>query len=198
MKILALGILMAAMVAGQSTASAKTGTEPLGTTSALSMRALAPAAHAQLADNVVVTPGSGAPPTTQAAPAQPAAAASSSSSGTPAVAPAPSQTVVEPGPRKVVHAEVQSSHNYMTTIAVSALMGALAGGLVGGAVYYLGDREHAVNIAYWAAGGVILGTGVGVLQLVVQENRVSEATALRKLPSDPAPTLRLALLRTHF
>jgi len=75
-------------------------------------------------------------------------------------------------------------------------MGGLAGGLVGGAVYYLGDRNDAINIAYWAAGGVLVGTGVGVMQVVVQENRVSNAVA--RLPSDPAPTYRLALLRLKF
>jgi len=59
-------------------------------------------------------------------------------------------------------------------------------------------RDHAQDIGYWAAGGVPLGTGVGVVQLVVQENRLSNAAALNKLPSDPAPTLRLALYRTAF
>lgn len=146
------------------------------------------AAPQRLADNVVVTP-QGAPPspTPQAQPVvvEP---------GVPA-----SQTVVPaPGPTKVVHAEVEGPHNYMTTVAVSALMGALAGGLVGGAVYYLGDRNHAQNIAYWAAGGVLVGAGVGVAQILVQENQVSRATSLNKLPSDPAPTFRLALLTTTF
>jgi len=47
-----------------------------------------------------------------------------------------------------------------------------------------------------AAGGVLVGTGVGVMQVVVQENRVSNAVA--RLPSDPAPTYRLALLRLKF
>ena len=143
-----------------------------------------------LADSVVVSPTAPAQPA-QPAPAQPVLAAP--------VAQAPVQPVVTEGsPRKVVHTDVQPNHNYMSTIAVSAFMGGLAGGLVGGAIYYLGDRQDAINIAYWAAGGVLVGTGVGIVQLVVQEGRVSEATALRKLPSDPAPTLRLALFRAHF
>jgi hypothetical protein len=191
MKILALGFLVLATVAGQSMASATNAAgEPSGA-SLMSMRAPG-AAALQLADNVVVTP-QGSTPQAQPAPAQPA----TSVAVTPA--PAPAQAVaVEPGPRKVVHTDVESNHNYMTTIAVSALMGGIAGGLVGGAVYYLGSRDNAVNIAYWAAGGVLVGTGVGLVQLMVQENRVSEATALRKLPSDPSPTLRLALYRTRF
>ena len=143
-----------------------------------------------MADSVVVTPQG--TPSQQPAPAvQPVAAAP--------VVQAPAQPVVaEPGPRRVVHTDVQSNHNYMSTIALSALMGGVAGGLIGGAIYYLGDRNDAVNIAYWAAGGVLVGTGVGVVQLAVQESRVSEATALRKLPTDPAPTFRLALFKTHF
>jgi hypothetical protein len=142
-----------------------------------------------VADNVVVTPG-----TQQPAPAQPA-----STVVVPQAAPPPAQTtaVVEPARRREVQAEVSSPHNYMSTIAVSALMGGLTGGLVGGAVYYLGDRQNAVNIAYWAAGGVLLGTGVGIAQILVQESRVSAATASR-FPSDPAPTYRLSLLKLSF
>jgi uncharacterized protein YcfJ len=107
--------------------------------------------------------------------------------------------VVEaPRSNKVVHVDVAQPHNYMTTIALSALMGAVAGGLVGGAVYFIGDRNDAQNIAYWAAGGVLVGSAVGLVQILTEETRASEATALHKLPTDPAPTLRLALLRTHF
>lgn len=141
-----------------------------------------------LADSVVVTPAQGAP-------AQPAAAATATTQAPPA-----QQTAVVESPRanKVVHTEVEPNRNYMGTLAVSALMGGLVGVLVGGSIYYLGDREDAQNIGYWAAGGVLLGTGVGVVQIMVQEGRASNATALNKLPSDPAPTFRLALFRTTF
>jgi hypothetical protein len=193
MKILALGLLTMAMAVGPSVAFAKTteGDAP-GVTPA------AARAERLVADSVVVTP-QGAP-TAQAAPAQPSATATAvtpAPANATAVAPAPA-VVGDTGPRRVVHTEVQPNHNYMSTIALSALMGGVAGGLVGGAVYYLGDQHNAVNVAYWAAGGVLVGTGVGLVQLMVQENRVSEATALRKLPSDPAPTVRLALYRMHF
>jgi hypothetical protein len=86
----------------------------------------------------------------------------------------------------------------MTTIAVSALMGAVAGALAGGAIYYLGDQNHAERIGYWAAGGVLVGTGVGLTQIMVQESRASQATAMNRPSSDPAPTFRLALYRTQF
>ncbi|HEY5089331.1 MAG TPA: hypothetical protein VIK30_05145, partial [Polyangia bacterium] len=76
-----------------------------------------------LADSVVVTPQNQpapAPQQVQVAPAPVAAA----------------PVVVEPARRTtVVHED--SPHNYMTTIAVSAIMGAVAGALIGGAIYYL-------------------------------------------------------------
>ncbi|MEP6651766.1 MAG: hypothetical protein ABJA82_00315 [Myxococcales bacterium] len=149
-----------------------------------------------LADNVVVTPGSGSNAPAQ----QPAAQANVQTAPAPAAAPAPQQAapVETSHTNKVVHTDVESNHNYMGTLAVSALMGGLVGVLVGGSIYFLGDRNNAQNIGYWAAGGVLLGTGVGVTQIVVQESRASNATALNKLPSDPAPTFRLALFRTSF
>ena len=142
-----------------------------------------------LADNVVVSPGGTAP---AAAPAQAAPQTVVVPQGS-----APVAQNDEPARRTNVHADVQGPKNYMSTIAVSALMGGLAGGLVGGAIYFLGDRDNEINIAYWAAGGVLLGTGVGITQVLVQESRVSNATASR-FPSDPAPTMRLSLLRVKF
>jgi hypothetical protein len=141
----------------------------------------------RLADNVVVTPQGGGAAPAPGVPAQP-------------VVGAPNQTAVveAPATNKVVHTRVEEPHNYMTTIALSALMGAVAGGLVGGAIYFLGDRTNAQRIGYWASGGVLLGAGVGIAQILVQENQVSNATSLNKLPSDPAPTFRLALLTTTF
>ena len=86
----------------------------------------------------------------------------------------------------------------MTTITVSALMGGIAGLLVGGAIYYLADnQEHAARIGIWAAGGVLVGTGVGIVQVAADESRASTAVSQVWSP-DPAPTYRLALFRTHF
>jgi hypothetical protein len=136
----------------------------------------------QLADNVVVTPQGGTAPA--AVPVQPAP-----------VAPVVAQPV-ETAPRRTTVVE-QEPHNYMSTIAVSALMGAVAGVLIGGSIYYLGDQQHAARIGYWAAGGVLVGTGVGLVQLAVQESRADAAVSTR-FPSDPAPTYRLALLNLRF
>jgi hypothetical protein len=112
----------------------------------------------------------------------------------PVVAPAP---VVEAPPARRTTVVEHETHNYMSTIAVSALMGGLAGVLVGGSLYFLvDDQQHASRIGYWAAGGVLVGTGIGVTQVVVQESRVERATA--SLPTDPAPTFRLALWRAQF
>jgi hypothetical protein len=138
-----------------------------------------------LADSVVVTPQSSSPPAAQ--PVTPVA---------PAALPAAAATVEE-APRRTTVVHEDAPHNYMSTIAVSAIMGAVVGALVGGSIYYLGSQDHASRIGYWAAGGVLLGTAVGVTQLVVQENRADAAVASR-FPTDPAPTYRLALLKLRF
>jgi hypothetical protein len=125
----------------------------------------------------------------------------------PAPAPAPVAPVVvepQPAPPPVVeprHSTTVIEHeprNFMSTIAVSALMGGIAGLLVGGAIYYVGDNQtHANRILYWGAGGVLVGTGVGIVQVVTEETRLDRATATT-LPTDPVPTYRLALCRMRF
>lgn len=138
--------------------------------------------------DVVVTGSSQQP----AAPAQPAPVVVQPA---PVVA-QPAQPVIdEPAHRSVVRADVSPPHSYMGTIAGSALLGGVAGVLIGGSIYYLGNQTHPAYIGYWAAGGVLVGTGVGLMQIMVQESRVSQATAMQ---SDPAPTLRLALYQTRF
>ena len=125
--------------------------------------------------------------------------------GSPTPAPAPAAPVVVPAQQPVVEAPTHQttvveheSHNYMSTIALSALMGGVAGVLVGGAIYYLSDnRDHAAHIAYWGAGGVLVGTAVGFTQIAVEESRLDRSTATN-LPADPAPTYRLALYQLHF
>jgi len=117
----------------------------------------------------------------------------------PAAAPVAAAPVVAQEPVVAPRHEVVHHHegSYMGTIALNALFGAVAGGLVGGAIYYLSDNQtHAQRIAYWAAGGVLVGAGIGVVQ-VMADNR-TESVAMSKLPHDPAPTYRLALLTTRF
>jgi hypothetical protein len=129
-----------------------------------------------------------APPAAAPA-AQPAAPAAA-----PAVTPVVNAPVVETPRREVAR---HHDSNYMGTIAVSALMGALAGGLIGGSLYFLSDdQHHPQRIGYWAAGGVLVGAGVGLVQIATQEG--SPETTASKLPSDPAPTFRLALLSHQF
>jgi hypothetical protein len=173
-KILGMAVMMT--MVGTSVAFAKPATDKAP---------IAPLPKAALvADNVVVTPGQSAPVTnpqpTQAQAVQPVA-----------VEP------VDTTPRRSTVVHEEPNKNYMGTIAVSALMGGVAGALVGGAIYYLGDQDNAQNIAYWAAGGVLVGTGVGLVQVMTQETRISNATAMH-LPTDPAPTYRLALMRVAF
>lgn len=110
--------------------------------------------------------------------------------------PEPAPVVAPPVKQKVVTENVDPPRNDMATIAVSALMGGLAGVLVGGSIYYLDGRDHLERVGLWAAGGVLVGTGVGVAQVVAQESRASQAVSLWS--PDPAPTYRLALYRVSF
>jgi hypothetical protein len=142
------------------------------------------------ADNVIV----GAQPATPAQP-QPAQPAAVVVQPTAPVAAQPAVIDTEPSRRAVVHTDVSPPHSYMGTIFGSALMGGAAGALIGGAIYFLGNQTHPYNVAYWAAGGVLVGTGVGLTQIMVQESRASQAVALS---SDPAPTFRLGLFHTTF
>ena len=180
-----LGVSVVAVALSASAAFAKVGAE----TSVVTPLPKA----VTLADNVVVTPSS------QAAPA-------------PAPAPTPAQTQVQVQPAQPVQAvepvvvpartnrtvvTEDRPHNYMGTIAFSALMGGVLGALVGGAVYYLDNQDHAYNIAYWAAGGVLLGTGVGIINVAADESRAERAVGLNH-PKDPVPTYRVSLLKTTF
>jgi hypothetical protein len=176
-----------------SMATAVAGLLTSGTASATSDAASARGAaniervHPIMVADVVVN---GAPASQPAAPAVVPVA--------PVAAPAPAPVVETPAHTSQTTVVEHEQHNYMSTVAVSALMGGLAGALVGGSLYFLEDNQnHGRRIAYWAAGGVLVGAGVGITQIVVQEDRVDRATASR-LPTDPAPTLRLALLNRSF
>ncbi|HTB58181.1 MAG TPA: hypothetical protein VLC06_09920 [Polyangia bacterium] len=151
--------------------------------------ALALGGVARAGDVEIVNPSTG-----QAAPPAPAPAA------VVPVQPVQEQApvVVPPQTQHVVHEDVQAPHNVMTTITVSALMGGIAGLLVGGAIYFLADnQDHAGRIGIWAAGGVLVGTGVGIVQVAADESRANTAVSQVWSP-DPAPTYRLALFRTRF
>jgi len=138
-----------------------------------------------VADNVVVTPGQTPAPAPQPAqvnvqPVQPVEAA-------PVVAPPHRTVVTEDRP-----------HNYVATVFVSALLGGLGGALIGSAIYYLDTpRDNPQNIGYWAAGGVLVGTGIGIINVAVDESRAERAVATH-LPKDPVPTYRVSLLQTRF
>ena len=175
-----LGISVLAVALTSSAAFAKTdaGSRPVSPL---------PKAGA-LADNVVVTP------TGQTAPAP--APGPTSVNVQPAPQPVEAVPAVAPTQRTVVTED--KPHNYMATITVSALMGAVAGVLIGGAIYYIDTpREHPERIGYWAAGGVLVGTGIGIINVVTDESRAERAVS-QHLPTDPVPTYRVSLLQTHF
>lgn len=153
--------------------------------------ALALGGVARAGDVEIVNPSTG-----QAAPATPAPAVVPVQAVQPVQEQAP--VVTPPQTQRVVHEDVQAPHNVMTTITVSALMGGIAGLLVGGAIYYLADNQnHAARIGVWAAGGVLVGTGVGIVQVAADESRANTAVSQLWSP-DPARTYRLALFRTSF
>ncbi len=149
--------------------------------------ALAWGGVARAGDVEIVNPSAGQPAPAAVAPVQTVPVQEQAP-----VAPPESHT------QKVVHEDVNPPHNVMATITVSALMGGIAGLLVGGAVYYLADnQEHAARIGLWAAGGVLVGTGVGIVQVAADESRANTAVSQVWSP-DPARTYRLALFRTSF
>lgn len=174
-----LGISVVVVALGGSTAFAKV-TEPSKASAQSGVVTPLPSERV-VADNVVVTPSGQTVPAPQ--PAQP-------------VQVQPVQPV--PAAPQRTYVTEDRPHNYMATIAVSALMGAVAGVLIGGAIYYLDTpREHSERIGYWAAGGVLVGTGVGLINIVTDESRADRAAGAQ-LPTDPVPTYRLSLLQTQF
>src|SRR6187551_1360485 len=138
-----------------------------------------------LADNVVVTPqGTPAPAqSTTVVPAPPA----QNVNVEPAAAPA----------RNTVHTEHEPKP-FMSTIVWSAFLGGLGGALIGGAVYFLDDQENPERIGYWAAGGVLVGTAVGIVNVATDESRAERAVSTRTMPRDPVPTYRVSLLQGRF
>jgi hypothetical protein len=88
--------------------------------------------------------------------------------------------------------------NYVATVAGSALAGGLVGALIGGAVFWIDDEDQDwTDLGYWAAGGVLLGAGAGVVQVVVQESRASKAVAERRLRL-PGRGFRVAVAEGRF
>ena len=143
-----------------------------------------------LADNVVVTP-TGQTPAPAPAPASP------TSVNVQPVQPVEQAPVVVPPHRTVVTED--RPHNYMATIAVSALLGAVAGALIGGAIYFLDTpRSTRSNIGYWAAGGVLVGTGVGLINVDGRREPRRAGGLAAPAERDPVPTYRLSLLQTRF
>jgi len=176
-----MGVAVVAVALSASAASAKVPDQ--STKGAPGAVSPLPKAGA-VADNVVVTPQgtTPAPQPVQVQPAQPVQEV---------------QPVVTPPQRTYVTED--KPHNYMSTIAVSALMGGVLGVLVGGAIYYLDTpREHPGRIGYWAAGGVLVGTGVGLINVISDEHRADTAAGASRLPTDPVPTYRVGLLNKSF
>ena len=96
----------------------------------------------------------------------------------------------------VVVREEDSGRSVMGTVAKNTAYGAVAGALVGGALYLLDDDDDdAIEIAYWAAGGALVGVAVGVVQALIDEGQESAAVSRRGGFAHPAPTVMVPLLR---
>jgi hypothetical protein len=174
-KLLGLSVMVVAMSASASFAKVSDDSKPVAPL----------AAERTLADNVVVTPQGTSGPTA-AQPVQPIQQ----------VAPTQPVQTAPVAPQRTVVTEDKPT-NYMATIAGSALLGGVAGALIGGAIYLLDDQEHPYNIAYWAGGGVLVGTGIGVINVIANENRAERAVGTR-FEKDPVPTYRLSLVKMSF
>jgi hypothetical protein len=163
-------------------------------TATMAVALLPSAARADVVVNGTTTPA----PAPAPAPVTPVAPVVVEPRPAPVVVPAAPAPVVEPAPRRTTTVVEHEPRSYMGTILVSSLAGAVVGVLVGGAIYYLADnQQHANRILYWGAGGVLVGAGVGIIQIANQESRLDRATA-STLPTDPSPTYRLALYRLRF
>jgi hypothetical protein len=114
----------------------------------------------------------------------PAPAATTVQTTTPVAAPvAPAQPVAqavpvqsEPVRQKTVVAETHQE-NYMLTVAKSVFFGAVAGALVGSAIYFIGNDTRPVTIGYWTAGGALVGVAAGLVQVAVNESRTEQAVS---------------------
>jgi hypothetical protein len=105
------------------------------------------------------------------------------------VAAAPATTVVQAPPSQVQLQQptpvtskqvVTETHeeNFMGTIAKNTLYGAVAGALVGGAVYFIArDDVRPVTVAYWASGGALVGAAVGIVEVSTREERNERAVS---------------------
>jgi hypothetical protein len=95
------------------------------------------------------------------------------------VQPAPQQVQVQPAPvtSKQVVTDTHSP-SFMATIAKNTFYGAVAGALVGGAIYFIDrDSMRAASIGYWAAGGALVGVGVGAIEVATREDRNERAVS---------------------
>ncbi|TXD35027.1 hypothetical protein FRC96_11620 [Lujinxingia vulgaris] len=93
------------------------------------------------------------------------------------------------------------SPNYMGVLARNAFLGGVTGGLVGTGVYLLSGREYSPwTIAYFAGGGILVGTAAGAVELIVREERNADALAARRymLERELPKTVRVPLLRIQF
>jgi hypothetical protein len=89
--------------------------------------------------------------------------------------------------------------DFMGVIARNAFFGALLGGLIGGAGYLLSGRDWSPwNIAYFAAGGVIVGTAAGLVELMIRETQRPPVASLEWMERQMPRTVVVPLMQVGF
>ncbi len=112
----------------------------------------------------------------------PTLAQTSASPGEPLLATDDQPASEEPQPVVTEPAEDRPP-GFMWIITRSALLGAALGALVGTSIYFLTGRQMpARNIIYIASGGVLVGTAVGAIEVVVRESSNYGSAFLEGLP----------------
>ncbi|MFU8802262.1 MAG: hypothetical protein ACNA8W_00495 [Bradymonadaceae bacterium] len=104
--------------------------------------------------------------------------------------------------RREVREEVrvrEGTGNYMLVVTRSAFLGGVLGALVGGAGYLISGREWSLwNIAYFGAGGVLVGATVGLVEVMMREARRPATASLEWMEREMPTTVQVPVLHLDF
>ncbi|MBA2662557.1 MAG: hypothetical protein H0U74_09705 [Bradymonadaceae bacterium] len=103
-------------------------------------------------------------------------------------------------PEERVRVEQVPPPNYIGVLTRSAFLGGILGGLVGLGGYLISGRTwDPWNIAYFAGGGILVGTAVGLIEIVARDDRAQGSRAsLEYLERDMPRTLDVRIFNLDF